>query len=270
MPEISLSAITSFLQTKGADRLAFAQDPNSAGKSVTVAGQQGKSGSNPPQTVTSGQGADHDRTVSGVQQRGPYGGSLGGDSRVGFVITSDLWRQDNRALLLHAGPSNAQWTLPLRASDEPTKEGHARFAQVRTGHGASRTYFDVPTVEFEFQSGNIMPIPLLLNEVQIPHGLDDFHLFTELLNQPPLIPEGTNEGKHNYVWIFYTSLQFPQIVLKGYFDPQGISWSDDSTKPTEFTWNASFIVHEMTPNLWERRELVSAYTAFMRENVRLV
>jgi len=270
MPEISLSAITSFLQEKGADRLAFVQDPNSAKKSVTVAGQQGKSASNPSQTVSSGLGADNDRTVSSVQQRGPYAGSLGGDSRIGFILTSDVWRQENRALLLHAGPSSASWTLAMRASEEPTKAGHARFAQVRTGQGANRTYFEVPTVEFEFQSGNIMPIPLLLNEVQIPHGLDDFHLFTELLNQPPLIPDGTNEGQHNYVWIFYTSLQFPQIVLKGYFDPQGISWTDSSETPTSFTWQASFTVHEMTPNLWERSELVSAYTAFMRENVRIV
>lgn len=276
MPEFSLSAIRSLLQQKGADRLEIAIDPRTGAKTAQSVDQRGQAGTNQSPTTTLTTFGRRDFEAEAVRMRQPYGGSLGGDARVGFVLTSDIWRKEpggGRAITLHAGPQEVTWTLPMRASEEENKAGHARYAQPRYAgtHGGSptRTFYDLPRVEFTFQTGNILPIPLVLDEVQIPYGLDDFYLFLELLNQPPLVDQGDDEGKHNYVWIFYTSLQFPQVVLKGYFDPAGVSWTDVAEQPTSFTWSASFVVHEMTPNLWERDELRSAYTAFMSDNIKL-
>lgn len=205
-----------------------------------------------------------------------YSGSSLGEVRTGFVLTSDYWRQEeiNKALVLHAGPSNAQWTLPIRAQDEENKAGHARYAQARySRHGAhgsaTPVYLDFPRVSFSFQAGNIMPMPGFLNSSDVSYGLQDFYNFFELLNQPPLIPTGEKEGKHNYVWIFYTSLQFPQLTLKGYFEPEGVTWTDSAEAPTTLEWEASFLVHEMTPNLWEVSELEDAYREFMKTSIKI-
>jgi hypothetical protein len=264
MPEVNFKSIERLFATKAKDRLET--ETTASGTRVFAAGSLAEDASGLSPTTA------RQQIVDGVRMRGPYGGHLNGDERVGFVLTSEMWRLQGRAIQLHAGPSQVSWTLPLRASEEPTKSGHARFAQARIAHGSTSetTYFDSPRVSIEFQTGNIMPIPLLLDEVQTPYGLQDFYLFMELLNQPPLVPDGPYEGKHNYVWIFYTSLQFPQVVLKGYFDPGGVTWQEEAGGLAERTWSAEFMVHEMSPEIWQQQELVEAYQMFMKNNVRLL
>ncbi len=270
MPEVNFSTVERLFEQKATDRLA--KETTASGTEVFPASSLTTAGLIAPTTVRS-------QAIDAMRMRGPYGGSLGGDERVGFVLTSEIWRKEGKAIALHAGPNAVNWSVPMRAGSEATKSGHVRFAQARTkaatgSHGQTSasntaTYFDNPKMSLEFQTGNIMPIPLLLNEVQIPHGLDDFYLFMKLLNQPPLVPDGDDEGKHNYVWIFYTSLQFPNLVLRGYFDEQGVSWDDTADQPTHFTWRCDFTPHEMAPDLWQRDELVEAYQTFMKANVRL-
>lgn len=199
------------------------------------------------------------------QQRAAYAGNLNGRERVGFILTSDLWIEQNTVLALHAGPSSANWSLALRAAEEENQSGHARYAMARkVGIGAKNTvYFDVPRIDFTFQTGNILPIPFVEGPGgKMPHGLEDFYYFKSLLNQPPLIPSGSNEGKHNFTWVFYRSLMYPDMTLKGYFDPQGIAWADSTDSPAGFTWTATFIAHETDPALWDPDELASKYANF--------
>jgi hypothetical protein len=282
MPEVNFSQISKLFNTKASDRLENIQpgdgNPTSA-VHATAAESIGPEGANArPGYAQSEKGAEDRgglKDPSRKQMRLPYGGQQGsGGVRVGFVLTSDLWRQEDRALVLHAGPASASWSLALRAQNEENKAGHARYAQARhAGHGnhddPSLTYFDLPKVQFQFQAGNILPIPEFQNEVSLAYGLQDFYKFFELLNQPPLIPAGQYEGKHNYTWVFYTSLHFPQVTLKGYFDPEGLTWEDNAEAPTTLTWNASFLAHEMSPAPWEYDELSVAYRDFMRDTVRL-
>ncbi len=286
VPEVNFKAVSQAFQAIGADRLERVRSPDTFQTSVEAAPQVPGEAVPAPSTFMTlnlgiGQDLPNQSDLDAINARKPYGGSLGGDTRIGFVLTSDLWRREgtDRAILLHAGPASASWTLALRASEEDTKGGRSRHAQARgttpnfgnvnNAYLRTQTFWDFPRVNFEFQSGNIMPIPLLLDEVAIPHGLDDFYLFLDLLNQPPLMPDGDDEGKHNYVWIFYTSLQFPQIVLKGYFDPGGVSWQDTSEDASRFTWSADFVVHESSPNLWERDELKTSYENFMKANAKV-
>lgn len=237
--------------------------------------------------------------------RSPYAGGLK-SARSGFVITSDLWKLDNKALLLHAGPAEVSWTAPLRASSEDTKGGRAHYMSARETK-ASKTYFNIPTAQFTFQTGNIMPIKVAAKKpennaqtnaqttttasvtgdvkatdqskttetarqyaISTPYGLQDFYYFLELINQDPLIPAATpsgtrtgdREGTHNYVWIFYTSLQFPKITLKGYFEPDGVSWQDAAETPTSFVWSANFSVYDSSPELWNAKDMVNNYVNF--------
>lgn len=297
MPLVSLSQISQAFQAIGADRLEQVRD---AAAGVTfVQGASQVPGNQTPRpgpldnlfngTGITNLGLSNQSDVDAINARKPYAGSLGGDTRIGFVLTSDIWRKLDKAILLHAGPSSANWSVGLRASEEEIKSGHARFAQARnvanissvtsgkTNAGASTTtqpsgttFWDLPRVNFEFQSGNIMPIPLLLNQIAVPYGLDDFYYFMALLNQPPLVPDGDDEGKRNFTWIFYTSLQFPQLVMRGYFDPAGVTWPDTSEAPTSFTWTADFTVFDSSPNIWDHDELTASYTSFMKENMKLM
>lgn len=231
---------------------------------------------NPPQTGLTGVDGSKDvsRTAKKASDndqrdgtRKPYGGVFknGATERTGFRLTSDLWIQEGKMLVLHAGPSEAAWTLPLRASDEETQSGHARYAQARRSGAAegSGVYVDTPSVQLTFQTGNIIPLTgPSPQKKMVPYGLDDFYAFISLINQPPLIPSGKHEGSHNYTWIFYTSLMYPAMVLKGYFLPEGLSWSDSADNPAGFSWSAQFQTHESPLNIWEYDALVSAYQTF--------
>ena len=269
MPEVNFASVATLFRQQGSDRVQKSPTAN-GGTQVSPASQfnKGEGSQTPPslfaQVAAIGSGATDTTAVDAIKMRGAYAGGLR-DTRVGFVLTSDQWIQEDKALALHAGPASADWNLGLRAADEEIKAGHARYAQSRTAGVGANTFFDFPKVGFQFQAGNILPIRAFGKEAILPYGLEDFYLFFELLNQPPILANGQKEGSHNYVWIFYTSLQIPQVTLKGYFDPEGISWEDSAEEAT-VRWAASFMVHEMSPALWERSEMYSAYADFMATN----
>jgi hypothetical protein len=118
------------------------------------------------------------------------------------------------------------------------------------------------------QSGNILPIPTAYQTVKVPHGLSDFYYFLDLMNQPPLVPSGDREGAHNYVWVFFSSNAFPDLLLKGYLDPQGTSWSEEAEGSPELNWETSLLVHESSPDIFNPAEMVQSYEASMLDSVR--
>ena len=206
--------------------------------------------------------------ADGESMRLPYAGNQKGEARYPFILTSDWWIQQEKYLQLHAGPKSAAWSIPIRAGEEEVKSGHARFASPRrTGHNGTATYLGEPRVNLSFQSGNILPIPTQFGTVKMAHGLVDFHYFLDLINQPPIIPDGAKAGAHNYVWIFYTSLMFPDLLLKGYIDPQGISFTEDAEQGAEVQWDASILVHESSPNIFSPSEMITTYENTM-QNIR--
>jgi hypothetical protein len=92
--------------------------------------------------------------------------------------------------------------------------------------------------------------------------LSDFYQFLELVNQPPLIPSGLREGKHNYLHVYYSSRQFPNLLLKGFIEPEGVTWTDSADAPNSFTWSASMAVYDATPAPWNASETTVAYNDF--------
>ena len=196
------------------------------------------------------------------KMRAPFGGvAPKSGARRGFILTSEIWERETnppKMLELHAGPAEAQWTLPVRASEEEIQSGHARYFAARRA-GANPAYVDTPSVQFQFQSGNILPMKDKEGTTNvIPFGLQDFYAFNSLLNQPAL----TSTGDHNYVKIHYRSLIYPDMVLFGYFAPEGISWSDSAESPAGFTWSATFKVHESSIDLFNLDSLSTSYEGY--------
>lgn len=206
-------------------------------------------------------------TYSSELMRGPYGGALSDGDRFPTILTSDLWIREGKYLQLHAGPASANWSVGIRAGDEETQGGSARFASPRAGHHGQKVWMGHPHVNYQFQSGNILPV-IGGGGVLLPAGLGDFYHFLALLNQPPLLPEGENEGAHNYVWIFHTSLMFPDLLLKGYFEPGGTSWPEEAEGFAEVKWDGSFIVHDASPDIFNPKEMALTYVETMARAVR--
>lgn len=227
------------------------------------------------------------------KERGPYAGHM---ERIPWVLTSTQWMKAGKYLALHAGPSNVHWNLALRAHEEPTASGSARFAAPRlagrTGSSAaSTTYYDLPRVDLSFQGGNILPIPPTgTGNPGLPAGLEDFYSFMELVNQAPFLDgeidrktrealagvEGPLpppvEGQNNYIWIYYTSLKYPKMLLQGYIDPSGIQMTDSAEQEvTTVTWSCTMVVHQMDSYPWDGAEaLSSTYIEYMRTNVQFL
>lgn len=237
---------------------------------------------NRQESEAANQGAVDESRVAGRRR---FGGSAPPDSVAHrWVLTSDEWISQDRALMLHVGPSEAQWTFPLRASEVETSTGKVRFSSKRvTEHSSTR--FDLPTVSLSFQGGNAMPIydtsrpasvslpdgrvlsaqPGVAEEpIAMADGLQDFYLFLELIGQAPRIAQpGSLRGRMNHTWIFYTSTKFPAIVLRGFFSPGGPTMTDSAEDVSGLTWSHEFVVHDSSPEIGKARLMMSQWRAAM-------
>jgi hypothetical protein len=259
MPIVNLSSLLNAVKPPNslADAQTLLRQANSRGVS-SVSNAVSRQGE-----VVRPVGAANNQPVSVAtpdSSRRPYAGVFTrvGEQTPGFVITTTMWIREENAkyLQFHAGPNRARWRLENRGSDEEIKDGMARYVQSRRSGTASNgiTYMSVPEVEFSFQSGNILP---LAGEADpLPYGLSDFYQFLGILNQPPFVP-GT--GERNLVWVYYNSLQLPEILLQGYFDAKGINWTDDASDPAQVSWEARFYIYEMTPTLWDAEAMQAKY-----------
>lgn len=223
----------------------------------------------PTSTTPSGIAND----FAALKARRPYAGN-GAKQHQPLTLTSDLWIAQGKRLVMHGGISAASWNFPLRAADETTKGGTSRtVAPKRTGASYdSTTHFSSPTVTLSFQTGNILPLATRQGSNRtagVPYGLDDFYYFMQLINQPPLMPAGLAvdftgemEGDRNYTYVYYSTHLFPNVVLKGYIEAEGISISEEAEGVVSRTWEATMKVHRMSPDISETAALRSAYLDF--------
>lgn len=155
-------------------------------------------------------------------------------------------------------PSECAWKTGLRSAVDKTSGGavHYEIPQVDLKSGRTLSNFtrlDLPVLDISFQSGIITPggynhvdngnIPNIM-----PYGLANFYDFINLVDQANI----TAEGLPNYINIMYVSAtQGGQgIWLRGFFEEDGISWTDSAENPTTITnWTASFLVCHSNPPL---------------------
>ena len=94
------------------------------------------------------------------------------------------------------------------------------------------------------------------------HGLVNFYDFLNLVDAAKM----TDSGEVNYVIIEYKSQIFPNLILKGLFEPSGVKFVDSSENPAEVgSWTAEFLVYDCYPRLTS-----SALQAISNENLNLI
>jgi len=188
--------------------------------------------------------------------RGPYRAT-----GTPMVITTEAFASQGRYLVFWSGPSNTQWKFELRAAQEATRSGTI-YHYWRNSSRA--TMFDEPSVTFTFQSGNIMPVRFRNlkddpDTIFLPPGLLDYYDFFDMLNQPKILPD----GRPNFVFISYHSLVYPEIFLRGFFDPSGIQITESAENPTDISWSATFKIRSTEPPFWSSAQLVSSWNSAM-------
>jgi len=221
---------------------------------------------------------DEERLIRDLAQRAPqssiaFSSKTGsGDSRGPYryngtplIITTESLAVQGRYILFWSGPSNTQWNFPMRAAQQQTRSGTITHVW---RNGSRSTFFDEPTVSFTFQAGNIMPVRIgqeVLQKsngnvtsqqaVSLPPGLLDFYDFFDILNQPKIL----RDGRPNFVFIAYHSLVYPEIFMRGFFTPEGLSFSEDASNPATLSWNATFKIRSTEPPFYSAQRLISSW-----------
>lgn len=216
---------------------------------------------------------NEEQVIQELARRSPVSKGVFGDGRgpyryagTPFIITTESMAADGRYLVFWSSPSNTQWSFPMRGAEQQTRSGTVYHSW---RNGSRDSFFDEPSISFTFQAGNIMPVRVRegsLSEpgspnvkppetVSLPGGLLDFYEFFEILNQPKIL----SDGRPNFVFISYHSLVFPEIFLRGFFTPEGLSFTDDSQNPANLTWTATFKVRSTEPPFWDSAQLVSSW-----------
>lgn len=213
------------------------------------------------------------------QGRGPY------RQGIPLIMTTESFAAQGRFIIFWAGPKSVQWNFPMRAAQQQTRSGTIYHTW---RNGSRSTFFDEPQVTFTLQAGNIMPVRLQnrteagghrLNQlgspflvsgdgagagprpaqevIALPAGLFDFYEFFDLLNEEKILPD----GRPNFVLIAYHSLVYPEIFLRGFFNPEGIQFSEDAQNPAELTWTATFKVRSTSPPFHNSSALLASWRA---------
>jgi hypothetical protein len=189
-----------------------------------------------------------------------------------FVLTCDSFARAGRYIVFWANPSNWEWTMNQRGMVQKTHGGTV-VHMWRSRHRP--TYYDEIALTVQFQSGNVMPIRLDSNttfgptrgatagsfagqigqavgagasaqpRIVVPPGLMNFYEYIELKDEPKIL----DTGAANYVSIIACSPMFPQIVLQGYINPEGFSFSENADDLGGVTWNDSFTIVHTYPEM---------------------
>jgi len=152
--------------------------------------------------------------------------------------------REPKAIKFRVNPSDVSWTMAQRSQEQKTKAGTVLHVW---NDNERKTYFDEPVLTINFQSGNILPTRSLLDfQGTIPEGLVNFYEFMALVDEVKVL----DDGRANLCYIKYNSLIFPSITLWGFWQPQGISFSDQASNHAQVNnWSASFTVYKSTPEL---------------------
>lgn len=187
--------------------------------------------------------------------------------RSAWVLSTKSWLWAGKSIVLYVNPKDVSWTFPRRETVEKTLAGTVRNAW-RNSFRSNR-YFDEPTLSVTFQSGSIIPSmgytktlqndPFAINgpdqgDLGIPPGLLNWYDFLEMCNQSAL--SGPWE---NYHIIGYRSRAYPQILIQGYWDPEGLTMPETSDDGNQISWQARFIVYKTQPNIFQSSAMFGAY-----------
>ncbi len=177
-------------------------------------------------------------------------------------------RDVGRHLLFWAGPKTVNWKFQQRGSMQQTRAGHiAHYWR----DSVRNTFFDNPSIEFTFQTGSLLPLfstEDLTNPYdgsrKLPPGLVDYYDFFGILDESKVL----SSGRPNYVIITYQSLLYPNIVLRGFFEPEVVmTVTEDAMKPASVTWNATFRLKDSNPKFYSSQDLANSWVSSLGMNL---
>jgi hypothetical protein len=171
-------------------------------------------------------------------------------------------QSDKRTIIdCWCNPSQIQWRLPRREAFQQVMAGNVRYSWRRRARDKNRgTYYSTFPVDITFQTGNIYTHAEGEFGGDVPPGLDDFYLFLQLLNEPRLL----ENGQENWHIIVHNSPIFPSIMLKGWFNPDGVSWPEQSESGYGIQWTSQMEVTSTIPKLWDTPGLQAMFGVFLR------
>lgn len=76
-------------------------------------------------------------------------------TRQPWVLTCQKWIEEGRYIIANVNPKEVQWRMPQRSVVQKTRVGEILHIWRDRFRG---TFYDEPTIQIAFQSGNIMPI----------------------------------------------------------------------------------------------------------------
>lgn len=204
--------------------------------------------------------------------------------RTPMVITCESWIPQDRYIFCRVNPSAITITQGFRGAEQKTRTGMV----FNLWYDPKRkSFFDNPEVTFQFQTGSLIPIRVKLQgtgletgesaeqyqvltpgasasdaffggdvkmEPVVPKGLDNMYEFLALLDEDKVLPN----GRPNFVYVLYSTSNFPSISLVGFFKPDPIQILETADDPHQVTFQHTFTVRYSTP------ERLSNSTELMR------
>lgn len=179
------------------------------------------------------------------------------DVRIPAIITTEQHLINNdldKIITSWVNFESVEWSFPLRGAVQKVAAGAVNY---RWKSHYRNTYYDTFPVGVNFQSGNILTPGTFGTDTPVPPGLKDFHLFLELLDEPPLMPD----GRENFLVIVHTSAAFPSVVLKGWATPEGTSVTENVTEGFQIKWKSTLDVQVSMPRMNNATELARMFSS---------
>lgn len=159
-------------------------------------------------------------------------------------------------ITFYFSPYEVSWKVGTRTAIDITLGGQIHYEMYTEALELKRHYntkMDLPVLTFNFQTGNLDNRAYEIEEE--PLGIGNFYDFLGLLNQPTIRPD----GRINFHHIHYTSSMFHDIYLRGFFTPEGITFSESADDPYNMKWTANFICGLSIPPIFSAKQLVDIF-----------
>lgn len=184
------------------------------------------------------------------------------DGRIPFVLTCLSWQAQGRYIYFWANPSDLNFSVQLRGTTTKVKGGTISYYwrssnSSRGGLG----FFDEPRLTITFQTGNLMPVRMTGSGdvVRVPPGLIDLYEFLALMDEPPVLDNGTM----NYRILSINTPVFPNMICYGFFPPEEpIAFNQTSSDPNQTSWTANFVIRKTSPDFRNANALAFAFKSF--------
>jgi len=179
-----------------------------------------------------------------------------GIDRAPFLITTERDIPNNKYIFLYCNPAEVSFQQGMRGAEQKVRGGAVQH--VWFDRNGNKSFFDEPTLGFQFQSGNTIPVIINEGAAKAAPGLNNVFDLLDLLDQPRVL----DDGRPNYVYIVYTSRNFPSLTLVGFFTPEGFSFTDSADDPTVLNLSANFLMYDSYPRLSSANVLVQMFADY--------